>query len=150
MRVGIQVGHGVNRERDIEAKFMGMPRGRLDAGAGGNADLRDVGLPEIFLEVSAGEGGPRPSGDDVVGWLPVELGEEIGPSGRKRAERARPLSATRCCAVGTDEDDRQLARAKGLGQRDGLVHDAIDRMHGRQTEDGLLQVDHEQGRLRVE
>jgi hypothetical protein len=116
MRVGIQVGHGVDRERDIEPEFMGLPRGGLDAGAGGDADhddLRDVGLPEIFLEVGAGEGAPRPLGDDMIGRLPVEFGKEFGPAWGKRAARARPLGAARRSAVDIDENDRQLARAKG-------------------------------------
>jgi len=77
--------------------------------------------------------------------LPVEFGDEIGPSGGKLRGRPSLLGAARRAAGDIDEHDRQAAAAEGVGQGAGAFHHLVDRMRGGEGDDAFLQVDHDEG-----
>lgn len=45
MGIGVQVSHGVGRQRDVEAELIGLACGDLDAIADGDADDDDLPSP---------------------------------------------------------------------------------------------------------
>ena len=151
--LGTRIGHRVGGKGDVEARLVGLPRGGLDAGAGGDAgddDLRDAALPQLALEIGAGECAPCPLGHgDIVG-LSIQLGNEIGPSVGERTARARPLGAARCAAGDIDQHDRQAMPPKRRGKRAGARHDVAHGVNGREIDDAALQVDDDERGDRVE
>jgi hypothetical protein len=83
MRGGIDVGHGVEGQRHVEAVLMGLSGGGLDALAGCRAtddDLGDAEFLEVFGQVGVVERAPGVLGDGLVAGLLVELGEEVRPA----------------------------------------------------------------------
>src|SRR5580704_4621648 len=83
MRLGTHVGHGVDGERDVEARLIGLPCRGFDTGAGGDAGdhhLRHAARLQLALEIGARERAPRPLGYRDIAGLPGELGNEVRPS----------------------------------------------------------------------
>ena len=58
MGIGLRVGHGVRRERDVEAELIGLARVDLDAIAGGDADdgPKQIAAPTLRWRTSSKRG----------------------------------------------------------------------------------------------
>jgi hypothetical protein len=96
------------------------------------------------------EGARRVLGHHMVPRLPVQLGDEIGPAGRKLSMASRLLRPARRAAGDIDEHDRQAMSAKGLCQRSDVLHHTVHGMHGRERNDAFLKIDDNERGLRVE
>ena len=119
VNVRVHVGHGIDSECDIEAEFVGVARGGLDPGAGGdtgNDDLGDAILLQILLQIGVGEGAAGSFGHDMIARLPVQFRDQVGPAGGKFARRSGLLGAAGRDAIDIDQHHRQLSRAKRLDQ----------------------------------
>src|SRR4030088_1230639 len=66
------------------------------------------------------------------------------------AEVAGVLRAARRPALDVDQHDWQMMTAKRFSQRCGVFHHLADGMHGGVRQDAFLQIDDDQGGLRVE
>ena len=69
MSVGVQVGHGVDGENNIETAFVRLTGGRFHAKAGGDTgenDLRDTQTFQARFEPGIGERTPRSFGHGVI------------------------------------------------------------------------------------
>src|SRR5262249_50316659 len=99
-------------------ELVSVARGRLDAGAGGDAahhDLRHALRLQHRLQVRAGERAPALLGHDVVLRLAVELKQEVRKVGGNRAEAARLLGTTRRRPRDVGQYDRQAVAAERGG-----------------------------------
>jgi hypothetical protein len=150
--IAIRIGHGIDREDDVEAEFVGVTRRRFDAYAGGDADdrdLRDAKAFQMGFEVRVGECSPRPLGYQMISRLLVQLRDQIGRAGGKISRPARLFGPTRRACVDIDEHDRQAMAAERIGQRASALHHVADRMDGRKRNDAILQVDDDKSGLRI-
>jgi hypothetical protein len=151
--IDLLVGHGVGRERDVEAELISLACGDFDAIAGGDADnhhLRDVQRLQMGLETGVREGARSVLGHDVVLRLPVQPGDEIGPAGRKFSMDSRLLCPTRRAAGDIDQHDWQAMSRKGLCQRCDSLHNTVQGMRGCERNNAFLKFDDDQRGLRVE
>ena len=154
VRLGAHVGHGVDGERDVEARFIGLARGRLDAGAGGDAGDHHLGdalrLSNGF-EIGAGERAPGPLGHHDVAGLLVQFGDEVGPAGRTRSRMRRGCSVRPGAppATLTSTTGRSRSRKASASARARSTTSPIGWTAGK-ADDALLQVDDDQGGFRVE
>ena len=99
--VGVQVGHGVDGESDIEPVLVGVARGRFDPDAGGNPgehDLRDALFLQVRVEIRVRERAPRLLRDDVIFRLLLQLGDKISSIGGKTGKVASLLRPARRAA----------------------------------------------------
>ena len=124
----------------MNTKRLGLACGRLDTDAGGNAgdhDLRDTQVPQVLLQARVPERPPLPFGDRVVSRLLVQLGDQIGPTGRSRSTAASLLRASRGCTADIDEHNRQAMAAERLRQEARVLDDFLDRVHFRESKDAF-------------
>ncbi len=151
--LGTHVGHGVEGEGDIETRLIGLACRGLDAGSRRNArdhHLGDVPRFQQGFEIRAGEGAPGPLRHHDVPGLLVQLRNEVGPSFRTGARLTRLFRPAWRTAGDVDEHHRPVALAESVGERPSPLDDVADRVDGGKTDDALLQVDDDQGRIRIE
>ena len=77
---------------------------------------------QMGFEIGVGEGARRALGHDMVLRLPVQLGDEIGPAGRKCLGGCAAAPSGPAPAGDVDEHDRQAMTAKRIGQRADVLH----------------------------
>ena len=172
--VGVQVGHGVDGEDNIETAFVGLTCGRFHAKAGGDSGKNDLRYTQTFqvgFELSIGEPAPRPLGDSVIRRLLIQFRNELGIQGSAQSNTRRASKTARILAErfrgeipgperlfrspgsttgDVDQNHRLLVAAKGIGQGAGVLEDLFDRMHRRIGDDAFLQVDDDESGLRVD
>jgi hypothetical protein len=81
--------------------------------------------------------------------LLVQLRHQIRPTCRKFANADRLLGSTSCDSIHIDEHDGEGPATEGFCERTGARHDLGDRVHGREGNDTLLQIDDDEGGLRI-
>src|SRR6202035_3419425 len=75
-------------------------------------------------------------------------GDEVGPS-RGTLDDADLFRSARRRTGDVDEHDRQPVLAEGVRQRAGALHDLAGWVYGGETDDPFLQIDDDEGGLRV-
>lgn len=141
MRFDATVRHGVDGEGDVEAGFIGLTRGGLDAGACRHTRYHHLGHAarlQLRFQIGAGKGPPCPFRNDNVVRLLIEFRHEVCPSFRARAGRASLFRPARSSVRDINENDRQGAGAKRIGQGPDMPDYRFDRMRERQTDDAFL------------
>ncbi len=152
MGFATQVGHGVDRQGDIEAVFVGEARGRFDADRGSDAAEHDLGHALALqpgFEVGVGEGAPGLLGHQVVGRLLLQFGDQVGEVRRKFAAHLM-LGAAGRAAGDIDQADRQIAFTEGIEKGNGIRDNAGHGFGRGEGLDTFLQVDDDEGGLRIE
>ena len=131
--ISIKVRQGIDGEGDIQPVLMGLLCGRLDADARGDDsdhDLRGTQLLQMLVEARVRERSPRPLRHRMVSRLPVQLRDEIGPSGKKLRDVARLFRPARGRTADRDEYHRQAVATECVSQRTGGLHDLVGRVDG--------------------
>ena len=153
MRVLAAIALGIGGQGDVEARLVGLPRGRFDPCTGGHAQdhhLRDTQLLQPLFEARGLEGSGCSLGDQDVGWLEVQLWQKLCPPFWKAGAESRLLGAAGSHSIHVYQDDRQPLVAKGFDQRDGPgqnITEVVD--HGNRG-NSLLQVDDDEGGVSIE
>jgi hypothetical protein len=83
--------------------------------------------------------------------LLLQFRNKLGPIGRERSQIARSgVGPAWSCAGDVDENDRQPSLAESARELGGAFDNLADRVHGRQTDNAFLQVNHHQRSGRIE
>lgn len=149
----IGVGHGVERQGNVETEVAGMAGSGFDAHAGGDADdhhLGDALALQPGFEIGLDESACRALRHRVVPRVWLQIGDEIRPTGGKFPDAGRLVRPAGRHPGDIDEHDRQAMGAKCLGQGCCPFQHIFNGMGRRQRDDAFLQVDDDQRRLMVE
>src|SRR4029077_9606539 len=122
--VGVQVGHGVDGEDNIETAFVGLTGGRFHAKAGGDTGEKNLRYTQTFqarFEPSIGERAPRSFGDSVVRRLLIQFRNKLGPIGGEIPGPERLFRSPGSTTSDVDQNDRLLVAAEGIGQGGGVL-----------------------------
>ncbi len=147
MRVRVHVGHRVAGERDVVAKLLREAGCGFDAGAGRDTadnDLRHAILLEPGIEIGVCEGAPSAFGNDMIGSLLPEFGDEFEEFRRKARRHARLLVAAGRHARNVYQHYRPIVFAERVKQSDGILHYAGNRVGAHARKNALLQIDDDQ------
>ena len=79
----------------------------------------------------------------MVAGLLLQFRNKLGPIGRKRKLGPSGIRAARSRAGHIDENHRQTSLAESARKLGRSIDDLADRMHGRQTDNAFLQVNHD-------
>jgi hypothetical protein len=153
MNVGVQVGHGVDGEDNIETAFVSLPGGRFHANAGGDTrenNLRNIQTFQVDFEPGFGERAPRLFGDRVIGRLPIQFRHQFRPIGRTISRRARLLCSAWSATGHVYEHDRLTVATKRRRQSGSVLEDWFDRVRGWVSDDAFLQVDDDESGFGVD
>ena len=149
VRVRVAICHRIHHDHHVVAEIVCTSRCRLHAHARCNTrqkDLGDAALTQVLIERRANKRAHSLLAHQVIVRLLLQFGNKFGPIVRER-KLARPgVSTARSHGRHVDENDGQTSfaeSARKLGQIASTIS-AVG-MRSRNTDDTLLQVNHDQG-----